>query len=60
MWEELAEKATPSVMLLVGVAGPGQRREVAKWCVGKGVELVEWETEPSASQEKEEEEEEGV
>ena len=67
-WGELTRETTPPIMLLVcvqgdegvsgdGVGGDGVRDEVEKWCVGKGVEMVEWSPDKT-TQEKEEEEEE--
>ena len=51
MWEGLESEATPPVNLLVGVVdGCGLveevKGEVVQWCLGRGVELVIWETNP--------------
>ena len=61
VWEGLDADNTPSVNLLVGVvSGCGLegvekvRSEVVQWCLGKGVELVIWETEASPTETDEE------
>ena len=41
-----------------GVSGEGVRDEVVQWCVGKGVELVEWSPHKTAQEEEEKKEEE--
>lgn len=58
VWEGLGAEATPPVNLLVGVVngsglvGSGEevRSEMVQWCLGRGVELVTWETEASTTQ----------
>ena len=51
VWEGLNPEATPPVNLLVGVVdgcelGEGVRGKVVQWCLGRGVELVEWHINP--------------
>ena len=52
VWEECGDEATPPVNLLVGVvsclteAEEKVRSEAVQWCLGRGVELVTWETNP--------------
>lgn len=60
VWEECGDETTPPVNLLVGVvsclteAEEKVRSEAVQWCLGRGVELVTWETNPSPTQTKDE------
>ena len=57
VWEGLAAETTPPVNLLVGVVSGCNlesveevRGEAVKWCLGKKVELVIWETDSSPAE----------
>lgn len=56
VWEGCGDETTPPVNLLVGVvsglteAKEKRRSEAVQWCLGRGVELVTWETNPSPTQ----------
>lgn len=54
-WEELEDHMTPGVCLLVGVMDgdsketEANQQELLGWCVQNNFELIEWETNTSAS-----------
>ena len=54
VWEGLGAETTHPVCLMVGVASGSEeedkaRSEVVQWCLGRGVELVPWETNTPAT-----------